>query len=111
MGYYTYYDLSIDEGSNEEQAKAESDINALKGANSFIWEAYHEGVHAKWYDHDEEIIEFSKLHPNIVFSLEGDGEETGDQWFKYYKNGKYQYDPAQIIFEGYHPSLLTDYKE
>ena len=55
----------------------------------------------KWYEHDEEMLELSKHFPNVVFCLDGEGEENGDIWRTYYKNGKKQYCPAKIIFDDY----------
>lgn len=62
----------------------------------------------KWYDHIKDMVELSKQFPDVVFELEGDGEESGDMWKEYYKNGLYQDCPAQIIFPGYNPDLLED---
>jgi len=60
----------------------------------------------KWYDHDEEMLELSKQFPNTVFCLHGEGEESGDLWYCYYKNGKKQYCPAQIVYEEYDETKL-----
>ena len=60
----------------------------------------------KWYYHDEEMIELSKQFPETVFYLYGEGEESGDLWYQYYKNGKSQYCPAIVTYEPYDESKL-----
>lgn len=60
----------------------------------------------KWYDHDEEMLELSKQFPETVFCLEGEGEESGDIWRTYYKNGKAQHCPAKIVFDEYDENKL-----
>ena len=60
----------------------------------------------KWYDHEKELLEFSKKYPSVLFILEGEGEESGDIWKKYFKNGKAQYAKAKLIFEEYDEKKL-----
>ena len=43
---------------------------------------------AKWYDHEEHLIEFSRKHADCVFFLRGEGEEPGDEWVKRFQNGR-----------------------
>lgn len=54
------------------------------------------GNDSRWYNHQEDLRKFSKLHPNILFSLHGEGEESGDLWNEYFLNGKCQVEKAQI---------------
>lgn len=65
-----------------------------------------DSVESKWYEHHEEMIELSKRFPETIFCLYGDGEENGDTWYKYYKNGKSQYCPAKITYDEYDESKL-----
>ena len=62
---------------------------------------------AKWYDSDEEMKELSKQFPETVFCLYGDGEESGDTWYQYFKNGKSQYCPAKITYNEYDENKLA----
>jgi hypothetical protein len=55
----------------------------------------------KWYTH--ESINF----PNVLFTLNGEGEEPGDIWAKYFVNGKVQTAKAQLVFEEFNPSKLV----
>lgn len=60
----------------------------------------------KWYEHEENLREFSKGYPEAIFKLKGEGEEAGDLWIKYFKNGKMQLAEAKITFEEYNESKL-----
>ena len=42
----------------------------------------------RWYDHETDLIVFSKQHPEWEFTLGGDGEDGGDWWEKDFWNGK-----------------------
>ena len=46
------------------------------------------GDSCKWYEHNDDMKKVSKKHPDVVFILDGEGEESGDVWRKFYKNGK-----------------------
>lgn len=61
----------------------------------------------KWYDHDKEMTELSLKFPETLFYLYGEGEECGDSWYTYYKNGKMQHCPAIITYDKYDESKLA----
>lgn len=118
MGYYTSYELKIkteDEEKlksifdyllNDEQGKAtcyglnidsvteEVDCPRCEGNGTI--RQYMEGMDGhlesgepcKWYKHDEHMTALSKKFPDVVFVLDGEGEETGDMWRKFFKNGE-----------------------
>lgn len=64
----------------------------------------------KWYNHEEDMLEVSRAFPDTLFELHGEGEEPGDLWRKYFKNGKIQRCPAQITYEEYNESKLQEAK-
>lgn len=64
-------------------------------------------VDAKWYDHDTHLLAMSSVFPELVFRLEGRGEEDDDIWVKYYHDGKVQVAHATIQFEQYNPAKLA----
>jgi hypothetical protein len=99
LGYYTTYKLECPAAGRElgweiaaEMERYETDYGKL---SSFVG-GYGESI--KWYDHESDIKAFSKRFPDVVFTLHGEGEESGDIWVKYFKDGKMQKVEAQIVF-------------
>lgn len=103
MGYYTSYSLDIVEGDHEL-------IKELVETNEHA--AYAIDVtgdtesECKWYSCEEDLKDFSAKHPDALFKLRGEGEESGDIWEAYFKNGKMQMCPAKIVFDDYDESKL-----
>jgi hypothetical protein len=105
MGYYTNYSLKVIGKKNEgviEQLKNENE-----NANMAFDVNGNPDQEMKWYDHEDELKEFSLKHPKLLFRLDGEGEESGDLWVKYIKNGKVQFCPAIISFKKYSPKKLV----
>lgn len=96
MGYYTSYKLSVLEGGDEEQLisefRSESD-----GARYALDEDGDTNESCKWYDSNSDLIKFSKKHPDTIFCLEGEGEESGDNWKLYVKDGHSQKCRARLV--------------
>lgn len=103
MGYYTCFNLSVTEGNEDliVQFRQES-----QGAEWAIDEEGKSNDSAKWYEYEEELQEFSAKHPDVLFTLYGEGEESGDLWIRYFKNGKVQLCPAKITYDPFNESLL-----
>lgn len=91
MGYYTSFKMVVLENGqevNEIQFPEFSNVDLDQGSLSISSLIEHTSDSCKWYDHEEEMIEYSKKFPQLVFILDGDGEEAGDVWREFYKNGK-----------------------
>lgn len=112
MGYYTRYELETVESKDlgksilkemDAEVYYGLDINSsLKYIGDFdmgVSIDYTDEV--KWYDHEDDMKKLSVKFPNTLFRLHGIGEEQGDEWFKYFKNGKMQKCDAIITFEEY----------
>ncbi len=89
MGYYTKYKLEEPDVGRElgweiveQMERYDTDYGKL---SKFIG-GFGESI--KWYDHESEMKAFSKRFPDVVFTLHGEGEESGDLWVKYFKDGK-----------------------
>lgn len=120
MGYYTNYSLSIEKNEFNTKDIFSYIKEQYKTHNKFYPFAYcfeyyegkeissidFNGEYAKWYDHDDEMLELSKQFPETVFCLYGEGEASEDMWYTYYKNGKLQHCPAKITFDEYDESKL-----
>jgi len=106
MGYYTCHTLSIISGNDTdnliEQFRDENE-NAQYAfdKNGFTADA------CKWYDHQKDMRAFSQKHPDVVFLLEGEGEDNTDMWREYYKSGKMQRSAVVITFEQYDENKLS----
>jgi hypothetical protein len=122
MGYETKFDLDISSHTFKKEVKG-LDANG-NPASVFISEHLDYGSikkeisnaagytylwsnPVKWYEHEKEMREFSKKYPEVVFTLHGEGEESGDLWIKYFKNGKMQTSKARIEYDSYDESLLS----
>ena len=96
MGYYTNYDISANSKEIQDTIEKESGYSFYDGTASEV----------KWYDWHGDCIVVSKMFPDQLIRVEGDGEEQGDQWKAYFLNGKSQVCKAVITFEGFDESKL-----
>lgn len=120
MGYYTQHNLKIhqidDNKINNDdvlRTQLEDEINQyisehenMKYAVGSITEDWECDV-TKWYNHKSDMKELSMQFPNVVFELEGIGDEVGDMWKEYYKDGLCQDCTAIITYPEYDPRKLT----
>jgi hypothetical protein len=107
MGYYTYYTMeAVDTKTNgplsteREREICERLVAISQGA---VWDAktFDEVLceSMKWYDHQDNMIDLSKEFPDVMFMLEGEGEERDDNWRLYVCNGEWELCTAKIVFE------------
>lgn len=110
MGYLTRYKLKIKSYQDLEEAKI-----ARKAIETYPFDGYANSFENmyndwtdsfKWYDHEKELKQFSTLYPTTVFELQGNGEDQGDVWFKYFKAGKIQICQVVISFDVYDENKL-----
>lgn len=116
MGYYTRYKLKIRDVDKDKKINTTLQHEILTklygiygGYKNPIGITYFEQImpeECKWYDHREHMTKLSKLYPNVLLELTGEGEDPGDLWKEYYKNGKMQFVKAQIIYEEFDESKL-----
>jgi hypothetical protein len=60
----------------------------------------------KWYEHEEDMRRLSNMFPTVFFTLEGEGEESGDIWKEYYLGGKMQKCKARLEFDDFDKAKL-----
>ena len=124
MGYYTNFELTVIEGTASmfEVKTVLDDVMGFPSDESiFGFENNHEINYGdvslttsdacKWYDHDEDCAAMSKQFPGVVFKLHGDGEEAGDQWDAYYKDGLCQICRVIPTYPPYDPAKLKTVQE
>ncbi|CAM3634827.1 hypothetical protein [Mesobacillus zeae] len=107
MGYYTSYTLKVHEGERriqdilaEEFDNGEFDLEYILDEDGNPYDS------CKWYDHEKDMRSFSKLYPDVTFVLSGEGEEAGDLWKKYFRNGKMHECSVFITYEAFDESKL-----
>lgn len=95
MGYYTYYTLSYFGSKEDEQAVSDFEPNeddfhvTSDGLKTLI--ADNGDCSWKWYHWEEDMKKLCKIFPNILFILNGDGEESDDLWQWRGKGDQYEY--------------------
>ena len=62
---------------------------------------------SQWHEHEEDMRKLSAAAGCYLFTLTGEGEESGDQWRKYFKGGKMQVARAHIQFDAFDESKLA----
>ena len=112
MGYYTDYKLTvIDLNKDSEYEKYVE--KQLKETFEFLDDDLDVNC-IKWYDHEEEVKQFSNNHPDVLFTLTGVGEGsyftattlTADIWIKYFLNGKSYTDKLDYKFPKFNSDKL-----
>lgn len=112
MGYYTYFSLRMigDEKAIQEVIKAASELKDIDESDTFkdgVKELVTTGcIDAKWYRFEEDFIPFAKQYPNVLFIVDGSGEEEMDVWQLRIKGDKTEY--HEVIMPRFTtPELLT----
>jgi len=97
MGYSTQYNLKI---LNSKSIKPiENLVTFSDGARDAI-DIFGKRYNAtKWYDSRDDMIKLSIIYPKYLFQLKGIGEEKGDTWKEYYKNGHCDSRKMNVIFK------------
>lgn len=111
MGYYTYFELSVDDfdkknpmpESRYKEIEAEVEkMNIMQDHFSLNeWSTY-----SKWYDWEEDMLLLSTRFPEMLFTMHGDGEESDDLWYAYFHAGHVQHCPVQLVYPEYDKRLL-----
>lgn len=108
MGYTTYFTVSREDDKpfTSEEREALLALDVFEDETNEGKETICMGGLAKWYECFEDMKDFSLKFPGVVFKMHGEGEETGDLWDAYFKNGKGQECRADIIYPDYDEEKL-----
>lgn len=107
MGYYTSYNLTVYNANEGNINQVKSSLRNLGLLNYVFWQDYAMvGNHydfcccesQKWYEYEEDMKAVSKQFPEMIFELDGEGEENSDMWKAYFQNGEMEYCPASIQY-------------
>lgn len=112
MGYYTNYKVKIIKGQLPEYERKIIDDGFTTFEKLIVTKACAEYGDPfreanKWYDHEVDMVRFSKLYPDVLLELSGEGEENGDVWKKYYKAGKSCEIRPEVIWPHFDESMLN----
>jgi hypothetical protein len=103
MGNYTAYKLLIKPYKDDVIAALRQDSEEAAYA---LTDDGSTSESCKWYEHEADLKRFSKRYPDTLFTLLGSGEEPGDIWRLYVKNGKKQKIKAKLVFDEYNEDKL-----
>jgi hypothetical protein len=106
MGYYTYFDLQIEDQGDYEEDLIKEFIEENENAKYGIDENGDCTDCFKWYGHEEEMKEFSKKFPKALFALHGNGDDSDDFWIKYFRDGKMQECQASLVYPEFNGNEL-----
>jgi len=105
MGYETSFKLSAEVNLDTEEF-----TESLSSISDYDWWDFYDDkfqLDAKWYDYDKHMKDISKEFGSTLFKLEGEGEESGDVWIAYYKDGKGHTYRPEVIFPEFKEEDLT----
>ena len=105
MGYYTRFKGRVS-GDEFTMAKFEGDAEIGRTFGSYDFplsdfnnkHGFGDGETYKWYGYEADMLALSNRYRNLLFELTGEGEESGDMWKAWYRNGKHVRVQAQIVF-------------
>ena len=52
--------------------------------NGFYW---YQGNMCKWYDYEKDILHVSNKFPDVLITVNGNGEDDDDKWVQYFLGG------------------------
>jgi hypothetical protein len=103
MAARTYFDLSIIHPDSEKimDDLLENNEDARRSLNG-------DNDPQHWYNHEEDLKEFSKKYPDAFFQMECVSENGGDQqWMVYAQNGKSYYDNVILTYPDFDDSKMV----
>lgn len=104
MGYYTEYNVTITGAGNANRAIKIAEDELKLGRHDY--QVFEGGLitfycHGKWYGWREELTAVSAKFPNLLFEIEGDGEDSDDFWKARIKNGECEIVKGKIVYPGF----------
>lgn len=108
MGYYTFIDLTYDVETNAQKDDRIQEWIDTHAIGNLFDDLYPGGAcgQIKTLAPDPEIIELSEAFPEVLFTLQGSGEEPEDLWRTYFRNGLTQEASATVTYPDFDPALL-----
>lgn len=106
MGYYTSFAVALNPNEFPDRPALDRALQNLavciKTASRYTLEIYQDSCYCteqcpmltpvdeiKWYDHEDDLKSWTYLNLGITVALYGQGENFGDRWIKYFRNGTF----------------------
>ena len=113
MGYDTRFLIGYDQiapGRQDEFDAAINDENfSSYGAMEELFGDWSDAF--SWYDHESDMARLSKMFPETLFKLTGDGSDADDLWVKWFKGGKIQRCYAEIVYPPYDETKFKEIED
>lgn len=109
MGYYTFIDITYNvETDTPKDDQIQTWIHTHEVGNLFE-DLYPGGAcgQIKNLAPDPDIIELSTAFPEVLFTLQGTGEEPEDLWRTYFRGGLAQEASATVTYPEFDPDMLA----
>jgi hypothetical protein len=109
MGYNTRFALEIAEEDREKVLAAARELGPdwAYGGQEFVAGLLDDNTDdCKWYDHEADMLMLSAKLPGVLLKLTGEGEEAGDVWEAFFRDGKSYTQAVEIKFPPFDEGLL-----
>lgn len=105
MGYYTAHTLDV---RHKDESSIIADFrNSYENAKLCLTEIGYTNNESSWWSSEDDLKDFSKKHPRVLFIMTGNGSDAGgDYWKLYVKNGKSFRAEGEITYPKYDPKKL-----
>jgi len=105
MGYHTRFELMV---THDKEMEIIADLRATnEEAEDALTENGQTNEEAKWYDCEKDIKEFSEKYPDALFTMWGEGDDAGgDYWKLYVQNGLSWMAIGEIVYPPFDPEKL-----
>lgn len=108
MGYNTRYELKAEFAPHKlPEVVIKEFVSSNQEASYCLAPDGTPAESGKWYEHENDLLALSKAHPHLLFSLAGEGEESGDIWKKYFCAGKVQVEKAAVMIAPFDAAKLV----
>ena len=107
MGYNTQFELAWENKGVENKTPKIQEFLIANADTYYGVDEFGETTDScKWYSYHDDMIVMSAQFPDVLFTLRGKGEESGDVWNNYYLGGKSQRAQAKLVFDEFDESKL-----
>ena len=106
MGYQTAHTLSVKH--KDEEAIIAEFRKSNEDAEYCLLDNGYTNNESSWWNSEDDLKEFSKKYPKVLFTMTGNGSDAGgDYWKLYVKNGKSFKVDGEIKYPKYNPKKLA----